>query len=156
MRAIRENVFVSGTTISLVPFWSQVNAKGCIGVTFACLMDTQVSDALRSVSVEVHRLTSEDMGVRLLRSLLPILGLTQSGEVRSPKQLRVLKRRPKKLRKVGVCFNRGANRRLEIVEPRQKCAPRSIMEPRDVQESLVGICTLVKHVEVKHTLCFTV
>ena len=154
MRAIRENVFVPGTTISLVPLWSQANAKVCIGVTFACPMGTQVSDALRSVSVEVHRLTSEDMRVRLLRSLLPILGLKRSGEVKNQKQLRVLRRRPKKLRKVGVCFNREANRRLEILDPRQKCALLSIMEPRDVPETLVGMCTLVKPVEAKHTLFY--
>ena len=154
MRAIRENVFVSGTTISLVPSWSQANAKVCIGVTSACPMGTQVSDALRSVSVEVHRLTSEDMRVRLLRSLLPILGLKQSGEVRSPKRLRVLRRRPKRLRKVGVCFNLEANRRLEMSDPRRKCVLHSTMEPRDAHESLVGICTLVKPVGVKHTLFY--
>ena len=156
MRAIRENVFAPDTIISLVPLWSRANAKVCIGVTFACPMGTQVSDALRSVSVEVHRPMSEDMRVRPLRSLLPILGLKQSGEVRSPRQLRVLRRRPKRLRRVGVCFNREANRRLEILDPRQKCALHSIMEPRDVRESLVGICTLVKHVEVKHTLFYGV
>ena len=120
------------------------------------VMGTQVSDALRSVSVEVHRLTSEDMRVRLLRSLLPILGLKQSGEVRSPKRLRVLRRRPKRLRKVGVCFNHGVDRRLKTLDPKQKCVLHSTMEPRDVHESLVGICTLAKHAEVKHTLFFGV
>ena len=97
MRAIRENVSAPNTTISLVPLWNRANAKACIGVTFACPMGIQVSDVLRSVSVGVHRLTSEDTGVRLLRSPLPTLGLKQSGEVRNPKQLRVLRRRQKRL-----------------------------------------------------------